>query len=64
MSSYKVQKLMRKTRRSTGRNADFHVINISPQSEATAGFHIGEELTAKQREDFRSLLYDNFQELL
>jgi hypothetical protein len=33
LSSRKVQKLMRKTRRSRGRNAEFYVINVTPGAE-------------------------------
>jgi hypothetical protein len=40
------------------------VIDISPSSEQSAEFHIREDLTEEQRENFRSLLYDNFPELL
>jgi hypothetical protein len=64
MSSTKVQKLMRKTRRSKGRNAEFSVINLTPAADQPTDFHIGEELTANQRDSFRSLLYDEFSELL
>jgi hypothetical protein len=60
----KIHKLMRKTRRNRGRNAEFYVIHISPAAEPPAEFHIGEELTANQRENFRSLIYDDFPELL
>jgi hypothetical protein len=64
MSSTKIQKLMRKTRRSKRRNADFYVIDVSLAAEQSAGFHTGEELTAKQRENFRSLMHVDFPELL
>jgi hypothetical protein len=64
MSLTKVQKLMRKTRRSTGRNAEFYVIELTPTVDEPTDFHIGEELTAEQRDNFRSLLYDDFPELL
>jgi hypothetical protein len=37
---------MRKTRRSKGRNAEFHMIDIPPTPEQPAEFHYGEELTA------------------
>jgi hypothetical protein len=47
MSSGKIQKLMRKTRRIRGRNAEFYVINITPATEQPAEFHIGEELSRK-----------------
>jgi hypothetical protein len=60
----KVQKLVRKTRHSRGCNAEFHVINISPAAEHPAELHIGEELTVKHGENFRSLLYDGFPVLL
>jgi hypothetical protein len=64
MSSTKVQKLMRKTRRSTGRNAEFYVIELTPAVDQPTDFHTGEELTAEQRDNFLSLLYDDFPELL
>jgi hypothetical protein len=64
MLSTKVQKLMRKTRRSRGRNAEFYVIEVTPAADQPTKFHTGEELTAEQRENFRSLLYDDFPELL
>jgi hypothetical protein len=64
MSSTKVQKLMRKTRRSSGRNAEFYVIELTPAADQPTDFHTGEELTAEQRDNFRSLLYDDFHELL
>jgi hypothetical protein len=64
MSSTKVQKLMRKTRRSMGRNAEFYVIELTRAANQPTEFHIGEELTKEQRENFRSLLYDDFPELL
>jgi hypothetical protein len=55
---------MRKTRRSRGRNAEFYVINITPAADQPTDFHTGEELTTEQRDNFRSLLYDDFRELL
>jgi hypothetical protein len=64
MSSTKVQKLMRKTRRSKGRNAEFYVIELTSTAEQPTDFHTSEELTAEQRDNFRSLLFDNFPELL
>jgi hypothetical protein len=64
LSSTKVQKLMRKTRRSWGRHAEFYVIELTSATEQPTDFHTGEELTAEQRDNFRSLLYDNFPELL
>jgi hypothetical protein len=64
MSSAKIQKIMRKTRRSIGRNAEFYVINYSPATEQPAEFHNGEELIAQQRGNFRPLLYNDFLELL
>jgi hypothetical protein len=39
MSSTKVQKLMRKTRRSTGRNAEFYVIELTPAANQPTNFH-------------------------
>jgi hypothetical protein len=39
MSSRKIQKFVRKTRRSKGRNAEFYVINISRAAEQPAEFH-------------------------
>jgi hypothetical protein len=64
MSSTKVQKLMRKTRRSRGRNAEFYVIELTPTAEQPTEFHTGEELTREQRDNFRSLLCEDFLELL
>jgi hypothetical protein len=64
LSSTKVQKLMRKTRRSRGRHAEFHVIELTSAAEQPTNFHTGEELTAEQRDNFRSLLFDDFPELL
>jgi hypothetical protein len=46
MSSTQVQKLVRKTRRSRGRNAEFYVIELTPAADQPTDFHIGEELTA------------------
>jgi hypothetical protein len=62
MSSTKIQKLMRKTRRNRGRNAEFCVIEVTPSTDKPSKFHIGDELIARQRENFRSLLYDDFPE--
>jgi hypothetical protein len=45
MSSTKVQKLMRETRRSRGRNAEFYVIELTPAADQPTEFHTGEELT-------------------
>jgi hypothetical protein len=64
MSPTKVQKLMRKTRRSKGRNAEFYVIELTPAADQPTEFRIGEELTTQQRDNFRSLLYDDFPELM
>jgi hypothetical protein len=64
MSFAKIQKLMRKTRRNRGRNTEFHVISVLPTAKQPTEFHIGEELIAKQRNNFRSLLYNDFPELL
>jgi hypothetical protein len=46
LSSTKVRELMRKTRRSKGRNAEFYVIEVTLAADQPAEFHIGEELTA------------------
>jgi hypothetical protein len=64
MSSTKDQKLMRRTRRSRGPSAEFYVIEGTPATDQATAFHTGEELTAKQRDNFPSLLYDDFPELL
>jgi hypothetical protein len=64
LSSTKVQKLMRKTRRSRGRHTEFYAIELTSAAEHTADFHTGEELTTEQRDNFRSVLYDDFPELL
>jgi hypothetical protein len=50
---------MRKTRRSRGRNDELYVINVMPTAEHPADFHNGEELALEQRENFRTLLYDD-----
>jgi hypothetical protein len=55
---------MRKTRRSRGRNAEFYVIELTQAAYQPTDFHIEEKLNAEQRNNFRSLLYDNFPELL
>jgi hypothetical protein len=60
MFSSKIQKLMRKTRRSRGRNAEFYIIDISPFTEQPAEFHNGKELIAQQSEHFRLLLHHDF----
>jgi hypothetical protein len=39
MSSTKVQKLMRKTRCSWGRNAEFYVIELTPADDQPTDFH-------------------------
>jgi hypothetical protein len=36
------------------------VIEVTRATKQPTEFHIGEELTADQRENFRSLLYDDF----
>jgi hypothetical protein len=64
MSSTKVQKLIRKTRRSRGRNAGFYAIEVTPTIDQPTEFHYGEELTAQKRQNFMSLLYHDFPELL
>jgi hypothetical protein len=53
MSSGKAQKLMCKTCRSKGRNADFYMIRVSPTAEHPPEFHTREELTSEQREHLR-----------
>jgi hypothetical protein len=63
MCSTKVQKLMRKTHRNRGRNAEFYVIELTPAADQPTDFHTGEELIAHQRDSFRSLLYADFPEL-
>jgi hypothetical protein len=64
MSSTKVQKLMRKTHNNMGRNAEFYVIELTPGANQPTEFHTGEEQRVAQRDNFRSLLYDDFPELL
>jgi hypothetical protein len=64
ISSSKIRKLVRKTRRSKGRNAEFYVINVMPAAEQPAEFHNGEELIAEQSNSFHTLIYDDFPELL
>jgi hypothetical protein len=60
MSSGNVQMLVRKTRRSRGRNADFYMIHVSLIAELPAEFHIGDRLNKEQREHLRSLIYGDF----
>jgi hypothetical protein len=60
MSSTKVQKLMRKTRRSRRRKAEIYVTELTPAVDQPTDFHTGEELTAEHRDNFRPLLYDDF----
>jgi hypothetical protein len=55
---------MRKTRRSTGRHAEFYAIELTSAAEHTTDFHTREERTKEQRGNFRLLLYDDFPELL
>jgi hypothetical protein len=64
MSSTKVQKLMRKTRRNRGRNAEFYLIELTPAADQPTDFYTREELNGEQRDNFRSFLYDYFPELL
>jgi hypothetical protein len=64
MSSTKIQKVMGKTRRSRGRKAEFYMLHVTQAPYQPTEFHIGEELTLDQRENFRSLLYNEFPELL
>jgi hypothetical protein len=64
ISSTNVQKLVRKTRRSKGRTTKLYMLRVTPTTDQQNEFHTGEELTANQRENFRSLLYDDFPELL
>jgi hypothetical protein len=64
LSSTKVQKLMRKTRRDRGRHAEFYVIELTSAYVQPTVFHTGEELTAEQRDNFRSFLFNDFPELL
>jgi hypothetical protein len=64
MSSNKVQKHMRKTRRSRGRNAEFYVIELTPAAYQPTDFHTRKELTTYQRDNFRSLLCEDFPEFL
>jgi hypothetical protein len=63
LSYPKVQKLMRKTRRSRGRHAEFYVIELTPAADQPTDFHTGEELPAEQRDNFQSLLYTDTPEL-
>jgi hypothetical protein len=64
MSLGKDRKLMRNTRRSKGRNAEFYVVNVTPAAEQPAESHNGEGLATHERQHFRTLLYDDFPELL
>jgi hypothetical protein len=42
MSSGKGQKLMRRTHKSRGRNAEFYMINVKPSVEQASEFHTRE----------------------
>jgi hypothetical protein len=64
LSNVKIQKLVRKTRRNIGRNAEFYVIDVSPTAKQLAEFHTEEELTAEQRDNCQSSLCGDFPELL
>jgi hypothetical protein len=64
MLSTKVEKLTRTTRFSRGRKAEFYVIELTPAADQPTDLQSGEELTADQHDNFRSLLYDDFPELL
>ena len=46
MSSAKIQKLMRMTRRTRRRNAEFYLIEVTPAGDQPTAFHTGEELIA------------------
>jgi hypothetical protein len=55
---------MRKTRRSRGCNPEFYVIEVTPPVDQPTEFHTGAEVSAEQHANFRSLLYDDFPELM
>jgi hypothetical protein len=55
---------MRKTRRSRGRNAEYYVINVPQVAKQLGEFHTREEIIAEQRDNYQSLLYNDFPELL
>jgi hypothetical protein len=63
MSYLKLQNLMRKTHRGRGRNAELVMLHVSPAADQPTEFRTGEEHTQDQRENLRSLLYDDFPEL-
>jgi hypothetical protein len=46
-----------------GRNAEFYLIEVTPAADQRTTFHTGEELNAEQRDNFQSLLYDDFPEM-
>jgi hypothetical protein len=54
--STKAQKLMRKTRRSRGCNAEFYVIEVTLATDQPTAFHTSEELIGEQRANFRPLI--------
>jgi hypothetical protein len=64
MSSTKIQKLLRKTRRRRRRNVYFYVIDVTPVAKKPTEFRNGEDLIGEQFENFRSSFYDDFPELL
>jgi hypothetical protein len=56
---------MRKTRRTKRRNAESYVNKVTATAKQPATeFYTREKLTAKQRNNFRVLLYDDFHKLL
>jgi hypothetical protein len=64
MSYGKIQKLVRNIPQSKGRNAEVYVIDVTPTSEHPGELHTIEELIADQRQEFRTLLYDDCPEAL
>jgi hypothetical protein len=64
MSFGKAHMLMRKTRQSRGRYAEFFVINVTLATEQVAEFHTREVPFEEQRNAFLTLLYADFPELV
>jgi hypothetical protein len=56
MSSNKIQKLTRKTRRNEDRDAYLFVFNATPVNPRPSELHTIEELSVEQRSNFKTLI--------
>jgi hypothetical protein len=65
VSSTKVQKLMRKSARPKGRTTYCFTIHLEAiEQQPPSESHLGDELGKDHREDIRTMLFDDFPELL